>query len=60
LIAFQVSGQRLVIDALAVSDFDLGIQEGAELVVDGRDFNLQGFENGFFMGDVCSIASHPT
>ncbi|HEY8351242.1 MAG TPA: CoA-acylating methylmalonate-semialdehyde dehydrogenase [Sphingomonadales bacterium] len=29
---------------------DLGVQEGAELVVDGRDLKLQGYENGFFMG----------
>ena len=29
---------------------DLGIQEGAQLVVDGRDFRLQGYENGFYMG----------
>lgn len=29
---------------------DLGIQEGADLVVDGRDFTLQGYENGNFMG----------
>ena len=27
-----------------------GVQEGAELVVDGRDFSLQGYENGFFVG----------
>ena len=27
-----------------------GVQEGAELVVDGRDFSLQGHENGYFMG----------
>jgi malonate-semialdehyde dehydrogenase (acetylating)/methylmalonate-semialdehyde dehydrogenase len=27
-----------------------GVQEGAELVVDGRDFRLQGYEDGFFMG----------
>ena len=27
-----------------------GISEGAELVVDGRDFSLQGYENGFFVG----------
>lgn len=27
-----------------------GIKEGAELVVDGRDFKLAGHENGFFMG----------
>jgi len=26
------------------------IEEGAELVVDGRDFTLQGYENGYFMG----------
>jgi len=29
---------------------DLGVTEGADLVVDGRDFNAQGYENGFFMG----------
>jgi malonate-semialdehyde dehydrogenase (acetylating)/methylmalonate-semialdehyde dehydrogenase len=28
----------------------LGQQEGARLVHDGRDFRLQGYENGFFMG----------
>ena len=27
-----------------------GVDQGAELVVDGRDFNLQGYENGFFVG----------
>ena len=29
---------------------DLGVKEGAKLVVDGRDFKLQGYENGYFMG----------
>ncbi|WP_111418884.1 CoA-acylating methylmalonate-semialdehyde dehydrogenase, partial [Rhodoplanes roseus] len=29
---------------------DLGVQEGAELVVDGRGLRLQGHENGFFIG----------
>ena len=29
---------------------DLGIEEGAKLVVDGRDFRMQGYENGFFIG----------
>ncbi len=29
---------------------DLGVAEGAELVVDGRDFTLQGYENGFYFG----------
>jgi malonate-semialdehyde dehydrogenase (acetylating) / methylmalonate-semialdehyde dehydrogenase len=28
----------------------IGQEEGAELVVDGRDFQLQGFEAGFFIG----------
>ncbi len=28
----------------------LGVDEGAELVIDGRGFTLQGFENGFFVG----------
>ncbi|MCX5203618.1 CoA-acylating methylmalonate-semialdehyde dehydrogenase [Streptomyces sp. NBC_00237] len=29
---------------------DIGVVEGAELVVDGRDFMLPGHENGFFAG----------
>ena len=29
---------------------DQGVQEGADLVVDGRNFTLQGYENGNFMG----------
>ena len=29
---------------------DLGVKEGAELVVDGRDVRLQGYEDGFFLG----------
>ncbi len=28
----------------------IGVDEGAELVVDGRGFALQGYENGFFVG----------
>jgi len=27
-----------------------GVDQGAELVVDGRNFNLQGYEDGFFVG----------
>ena len=27
-----------------------GISQGAKLVVDGRDFKLQGYENGYFVG----------
>ena len=29
---------------------DQGVKEGAELVVDGRGFSLQGYENGYFLG----------
>ena len=29
---------------------DQGVAEGAELVVDGRDFKMQGYEDGFFIG----------
>jgi len=29
---------------------DLGVQEGAKLVVDGRNIKLQGYEKGFYMG----------
>jgi malonate-semialdehyde dehydrogenase (acetylating)/methylmalonate-semialdehyde dehydrogenase len=34
-----------------VKDYvDLGVKEGAQLLVDGRNFKLQGYENGHFMG----------
>ena len=34
-----------------VTDYiQMGADEGAELVVDGRDFKLQGYEQGFFIG----------
>ena len=34
-----------------ISDYiQIGVDEGAELVVDGRGFQLQGFEKGFFIG----------
>ena len=29
---------------------DIGLKEGAKLVVDGRNLKLQGYENGFYMG----------
>jgi len=29
---------------------DTGVKEGANLVVDGRGFKLQGYENGYFIG----------
>ncbi len=29
---------------------DQGVKEGATLAVDGRNFSLQGYENGYFMG----------
>ena len=28
----------------------LGVEEGAKLLVDGRNFRMQGYENGFYMG----------
>ncbi len=33
---------------------DLGVKEGADLVVDGRGLKLQGYENGFFLGG-CAV-----
>ena len=34
-----------------VTDYiQMGVDEGAELVADGRDFVLQGYERGFFVG----------
>ncbi len=29
---------------------DTGVKEGAKLLVDGRGFKMQGYENGFYMG----------
>ncbi len=29
---------------------DLGVREGAKLLVDGREFSMQGYEKGFYMG----------
>lgn len=40
------------------SYIDIGVKEGAELLVDGRDFKLQGYENGNFMGG--SLFDHVT
>ena len=37
-----------------LSYVDIGVKEGAKLIVDGRNFKLkkQGYENGFYMGGV--------
>jgi malonate-semialdehyde dehydrogenase (acetylating)/methylmalonate-semialdehyde dehydrogenase len=44
-----------------VSDYiQLGVDEGAELVVDGRGFKLQGYENGFFLGPTLFDQVKPT
>jgi malonate-semialdehyde dehydrogenase (acetylating)/methylmalonate-semialdehyde dehydrogenase len=29
---------------------DIGVKEGAKLVVDGRGFKMQGYENGYYIG----------
>jgi malonate-semialdehyde dehydrogenase (acetylating)/methylmalonate-semialdehyde dehydrogenase len=42
-----VTGQHL---AKVRSYVDLGVEEGAKLVVDGRGLKLQGYEDGFFLG----------
>jgi malonate-semialdehyde dehydrogenase (acetylating) / methylmalonate-semialdehyde dehydrogenase len=42
-----VTGQHL---AKVRSYVDLGVEEGAKLVVDGRGLKLQGYENGFYIG----------
>ena len=34
-----------------VKDYvDIGVKEGAKLIVDGRNFKLQGYENGYYIG----------
>ncbi len=37
---------------------DAGVREGAEPAVDGRDFKVDGFENGFFVGP--TVLDHVT
>ena len=37
---------------------DLGVEEGAKLVVDGRNLKLQGYENGFYIG--CLLYTSPS
>ena len=37
---------------------ETGVQQGAKLVVDGRNFSLQGYEDGFFVGP--SLFDHAT
>ncbi|SHL79289.1 methylmalonate-semialdehyde dehydrogenase [acylating] [Paracoccus solventivorans] len=37
---------------------ETGVEQGAKLVVDGRDFSLQGYEDGFFVGP--SLFDHAT
>ena len=45
-------GPMVNADAIArVSNYiEKGVAEGADLVVDGRGFTLQGYENGYFIG----------
>ena len=40
------------------SYIDMGVKEGAKLLVDGRGFRLQGYENGYFLGG--SLFDHVT
>jgi hypothetical protein len=51
-----VTGQHL---AKVHSYVDLGVEEGAKLVVDGRGLKLQGYENGFFFGGCLFDESSP-
>ncbi len=43
-----------IVSAAALSKIkglvDSGVEQGADLVVDGRDYSLQGYEDGYFMG----------
>src|SRR6201999_4677204 len=42
-----------------IADYiQMGVDEGADLVVDGRGFKLQGYEEGFFIGP--SLFDHVT
>lgn len=41
------------------SYIQMAVDEGQELVVDGREFSLQGYENGFFMGGTLLDKAQP-
>ena len=44
-----------------VEDYiQMGVDEGAELVVDGRNFSLQGYEKGFYVGPTLFDQVKPT
>ena len=53
-------GPLVTAQALArVTDYiGVGVEEGAKLLVDGRGFKLQGYENGFYIGG--SLFDHVT
>jgi malonate-semialdehyde dehydrogenase (acetylating)/methylmalonate-semialdehyde dehydrogenase len=38
---------------------DMAVSEGQKLIVDGRDFRLQGYENGFFLGGTLLDGARP-
>ncbi|MEM9170661.1 MAG: CoA-acylating methylmalonate-semialdehyde dehydrogenase [Pseudomonadota bacterium] len=37
----------------------MAVDEGQDLVIDGRDFSMQGYENGFFMGGTLLDRARP-
>ena len=41
-----------------LADIDKGVAEGAELVLDGRNYKVEGYENGYFVGP--TIFDHVT
>lgn len=41
-----------------VADIDKGVKEGAKLVLDGRNYKVEGFENGYYVGP--TIFDHVT
>ncbi len=41
-----------------VADIDKGVKEGAELVLDGRNYKVEGYENGYYVGP--TIFDHVT
>lgn len=41
-----------------IADIDKGVKEGAKLVLDGRNYKVEGFENGYYVGP--TIFDHVT
>ena len=49
-ISYKLNRQDMSVEVSTTHDLDILLKEGAKLVVDGRNFKMQGYENGFYIG----------